>query len=47
MTRYSANSSVFWDITPYNKPEIKRYFGEHVTSIFRVEDYTKQETSQK
>jgi hypothetical protein len=27
MVRYNANSSIFWDITPYNKPEINRHFG--------------------
>jgi hypothetical protein len=38
-------SSVFWDITPCIPLKITEVSEEYVTSMFRVEEYTKQETS--
>jgi hypothetical protein len=35
---------VFWDITPL---KVNRRFGGSVASIFRVEEYAKQETGVK
>jgi hypothetical protein len=40
-------SSVFWDIMPCSPLKVDPRFGEYFASIFRVEEYTKQETSMK
>jgi hypothetical protein len=40
-------SIIFWDITPCSPLKIIRRFGEHVSSIFRVEEYAKHEAEEQ
>jgi hypothetical protein len=40
-------SFVFWGIMPCSPAKANRRFGEHVASIFRVDEQIKQETSMK
>jgi hypothetical protein len=40
-------SSVFWGISACCPLKANRRFGEHVASIFQVEEYAKKETSVK
>jgi hypothetical protein len=39
--------SAFWGIMPCSPAKPNRHFGEHVASIFRVDEYIKQETTMK
>jgi hypothetical protein len=38
-------SSTFWDITPCSPFKVNKHFKEHVTYIFWLKEYAKEETS--
>jgi hypothetical protein len=44
---FNLQNPIFWDITPCRPLKLNDVFVEPVASIFRVEKYAKQETSEK